>query len=137
MAIAKFSLEDNLPELQQMLSQLSNEGEKIVTNVLHNEGADEIESGIQPLIPESGRKWKKKKQAAKKVKSFGKRKGESGNLNVVVGTKNSYHYLYFPDDGSNTKNHYGNKQFMKKGAESKAGKILDICLEQLTEKISK
>ena len=135
MAIAEFSQEDNLQELQQMMSQLPNEGEKIVTNVLHNEGADEIESGIRVLVPKSGRKWKKKKQAAKRAKSLGMRKSESGNLNVIVGTTNSYHYLYFPDDGSNTKNHYGNKQFMKKGAESKAGKIIDMCLEQLTENI--
>ena len=136
MARVEFKQEDNLQELQQIISQLPNEGEKIVTNVFHNEGADEIESGIRVLIPESGKKWKKKKTAAKKAKSIKKREKESGNLNVIVGTTNNYRYLYFPDDGENTKKHYGNQQFMKRGAESKSGKIIDICIEQLTEKIN-
>lgn len=137
MAIAEFKQEDNLQELQQMLSQLPNEGEKIITNVFHNEGAEEIEKGIRVLLPESGKKWEKKKIPAKKAKkSIGFRKAESGNLNVIVGTTYNYHYLYFPDDGENTENHYGNQQFMKKGAESKTGKILDVCIEQLTQRIN-
>lgn len=137
MAIAEFKQEDNLQELQQMLSQLPNEGEKIITNIFHNEGAEEIEKGIRVLLPESGKKWKKKKIPAKKAKkSIGFRKDESGNLNVIVGTTYNYHYLYFPDDGENTESHNGNQQFMKKGAESKTGKIMDICIEQLTQKIN-
>lgn len=137
MARVEFKQDDNFQKLQETISQLKEEGEKIVTNVFHNEGAEEIERGIRPLIPESGREWKKKKKAARKSNSsIKKREKESGNLNVIVGTTNNYHYLYFPDDGGNTKKHHGNKQFMKKGAESKAGKIIDICLEQLTEKIN-
>lgn len=137
MAITTFKQEENLQELQQTISQLKEEGEKIVTNILHNEGAEEIEKAIRPLIPESGRKWKNKKQAAKKARNAIRyRKQESGNLTVVVGTTNNYHYLYFPNDGENTKNHYGNQHFMARGAESKVGKIIDICIEQLKERIN-
>lgn len=137
MAIVEFRQEDNFEELQNTLSQLKEEGEKIITNVLHNEGASEIIEGIRPLIPESGKEWKKRKVPAKKAsKPIRYRKNESGNLNVIVGTTNDYNYLYFPDDGERTKYHEGNQQFMRKGAENKAGKILDICMEQLTKKIN-
>ena len=137
MAVVEFKQSDNLQELQQTISKLKEEGEKIITNTLHNEGADEIKKGIVPLIPESGRKWKGKKRAAKKApRAIGYRKEDSGNLNVVVGTTYNYHYLYFPDDGENTKNHYGNQHFFEKGAEAKIGKVLDICMERLTEKIN-
>ena len=137
MPTVEFRQEDNFEELQNTLSQLKEEGEKIITNVLHNEGASEIIEGIRLLIPESGREWEKKKAPAKKAsRSIGYRKNESGNLNVIVGTYHDYNYLYFPDDGERTKHHEGNQQFMRKGAENKAGKILDICMEQLTEKIN-
>ena len=138
--MARFELKqsDNLKELESHISMLKEEGEKIVTNTLHNEGANEMIEGIRVLLPQSRRKWKTKKPAAKMSKvSIKKRKPpETENLKVTVGTTYNYHYLYFPDDGTNTKVHAGRQNFMEKGAESKQGKIIDICTKKLIEKIN-
>ena len=54
-------------------------------------------------------------------------------LTVTIAARGRYHYLYFPDDGSNTRRHVGNQEFMRRGAEAAAGKIIDICLGRLAE----
>ncbi|WP_302626809.1 HK97-gp10 family putative phage morphogenesis protein [uncultured Eubacterium sp.] len=138
MAKIELKQSDNLEALESYISTLKEEGEKIVTNTLHNEGANEIIEGIRVLLPQSRRKWKKKKPAAKmsKVSIKMRKPPEIGNLKVTVGTTNNYHYLYFPNDGTNTKVHAGKQNFMEKGAESKQGKIVDICIKKLIEKIN-
>ena len=109
---------------------------KTVDEVLHNEGGRLIQEEIMRLLPESGRKpWKGKKPAAKRAQPF-TQKNES--LSVTIRTKSAYHYLYFPDDGSNTKNHVGYKgkprEFMFKGAENQSSRIMDLCINRLIEK---
>lgn len=129
----KFELEENLSTgLVEKLSKLPNEGEQIVNEVFHGEGAELIKEGIIDILPVSGRKWEGKKRAAKSAKPF---KSLNTNLAVTVYTISSYGYLYFPDDGSNTKRHEGNQHFMIKGAENQSGKIIDICLDKLTKAI--
>ena len=129
----KFEIDENLStELMNTLSKLPNRGEEIVNEVLHGEGADLLKEGITNLLPVSGRTWKKKKKAAKVAKPFNSR---DGNLSVTIFTRSGYDYLYFPDDGSNTKRHAGRQQFMKKGTQSKSGKIIDLCLNRLNNEI--
>ena len=129
----KFELEENLStELMEIIGKLPNEGECIVNDVFHNEGTELIKEGITILLPVSGRKWKKKKRAAKVAKPF---KSINSNLAVTVFARSGYGYLYFPDDGSNTKKHEGNQHFMLKGAENQSGKIIDICLDKLKKAI--
>lgn len=107
----------------------------VIDDVLHKEGGKLINQAIIRILPESGRKWKGKRTAAKRAQPF---KQEDGSLSVTIRTKSAYHYLYFPDDGTNTKNHIGYKgrprEFMYKGAESRAEKIIDLCVERLIEK---
>ena len=105
--MTKFKLDASQHEalLRSMQLYGDNAG-KTVDDVLHNEGASIIKEEIMRLLPESGRKWKGKRTAAKQAQPF-TQKNES--LAVTIKTRSAYHYLYFPDDGSNTRNHVGYK----------------------------
>lgn len=135
MVRSEFKVEDDLEELQIKISRLKKEGENIVNETLHNEGAVLIKDEIMRLLPRSGRTWKGKGKAAADANSVEKIKNETGNLNVVVGSTYKYHYLYFPDDGSNTLYHAGGLHFMKKAAENQTGSIINLCMERLTRAI--
>ncbi len=119
---------DNLIELMIRAAQ----PEPVINDVLHGFGAEEIEQGIQKLLPQSGRTWKGKKAPASTAQPFTR---ENGNLSITVKTKSDYHYLYFPDDGTNTKHHAGNQQFMLRGAESKSEGIANEIAQKLIEQI--
>lgn len=118
-----------LERLQQAMENFAGDTEKAINDVLHNEAGQLIQESIRNLIPVSGRrKWRGKKPPAKKSKSM---QDEQANLSITVKTTKSYSYLYFPDDGSNTKRHAGNKQFFRKGAEKVQGDIVDRCVNKL------
>lgn len=106
-----------------------------VDDVLHNEGGKLINDEIMRLLPASGRKWSGKKPAAKSTQPFTQL---DGTLSVTIATKSAYNYLYFPDDGTNTKRHIGYKgkprEFMMKGAENKTGEIIDRCINRLIQR---
>ncbi len=119
-----------LEGFRKIMSDYGDNGLRAINDVLHNEGADEIRRNIMDIIPASGRTWKGKKREAKSAQPFSQKKEL---LSVTTQSKGSYHYLYFPDDGSNTKRHYGNQQFMRRGAEASADKIIETCLGRLTE----
>ena len=106
------------------------DAEKVINEVLHNEGSILIQDAVRSLMPMSGRTWKGKKPPAKEGKSLTDLKG---NLSITVQTKPAYHYLYFPDDGSNTRKHAGSQQFFLKGGQSQQETIVDLCLKKLTE----
>lgn len=131
--MAAFNVDySGLDELSQAMEKYGDESIKIITEVLHNEGAKEIQDKIRNLLPASGRRWKGKKAPARSVNPFTQ---TNGVLEVTVKSTGAYGYLYFPDDGSNTQRHAGNQQFMKKGAEDATGRIIDLCLGKLTEKL--
>ena len=132
--MVEFKVEDNFEELQKKISLLQENGEEIVNNILHNEAPQIFQESIQNLLPESHRKWKGKKKAAKQAKPF---TSINGNLSVTIVNKNAYAYLYFPDDGTKTKRHRGEQHFMLKGVEAKAGTVVEMCLNRLTEQINK
>ena len=137
MAVVEFSQEDNFEELMNSISLLKERGEEIVTDTLHNEGADILINGIRKLIHPSNRKWKGKIASATKSKrSIVVNKRESGNLNVVVGNSKSYGYLYYPNDGSSTKRHRGEQHFIENGAKNNAGKVVDLCIKNLMKEIN-
>ena len=127
--MAVFKLEaTEYDRLLQAAKNFPGNAEKVINEVLHTEGRQLIQEGIRNLMPESGRSWKGKKAAAKDAKSLTDKKG---NLSITVHTKTAYNYLYFPDDGSNTRKHVGNQQFFLKGAESKQESIIDLCVNRL------
>ena len=121
--------------LERAIKLYQGDAERTVNEVLHNEGGKLIQEEIMRLLPVSGRDWTGKRKAAKYAKPFTQ---VDGNLAVTVKTVNAYHYLYFPDDGTNTKNHVGYKgkprEFMYKGAENQTSKIIDRCIDRLIEK---
>lgn len=130
--MAKTELDFNeLNGLIELMKQ-AQDSEEIINEALHGYGAEEIEKGIQELLPHSKRQWKGKKAAASATQPFTQ---ENGNLSVTVKTKNDYHYLYFPDDGTNTRNHAGNQQFMLRGAEKKSAGITKNIAEKLVNQI--
>jgi hypothetical protein len=115
--------------LQNAIKNFPGDAEEIINEVLHTEGSQLIQESIKNLMPVSGRSWKGKKPAAKSAKSLTDMKG---NLFVEVKTTSNYNYLYFPDDGTNTKKHAGNQQFFFKGAEAQQEAIIDLCINKLT-----
>lgn len=128
MAVFRFDAKD-FERLQNAIKNFPGDAEKVINEVLHDEGSQLIQDSIRNLMPVSGREWKGKKTAAKSAKSLTDTKG---NLFVVVRTTNNYNYLYFPDDGTNTRKHAGNQQFFLKGAEAKQEDIIDLCINKLT-----
>lgn len=134
MAKAVLDLEDHgVEELSKAIREYEGYAGEAINDVLWNEGAPLIQEGIQRLLPESGRTWRGKKPAAKRAAPFTQ---ENSTLAVTIKTKYAYHYLYFPDDGSTTRKHAGNQQFMYRGAEDKQEEIIDRCVKRLIDKFN-
>lgn len=136
MASSTFQLDtQQFERLQRAMADYEGNAGKTIDEVLHNEGGKLIQDEIMRLLPESGRTWKGKKTAAKRAKPFVQ---DNGSLSVTIRTKTAYNYLYFPDDGTNTKNHIGYKgrprEFMYKGAENQTSEIIDRCIDRLIKK---
>ena len=58
------------------------------------------------------------------------------NLSILIKSKTAFNYLYFPDDGSNTKRHQGMQQFMLHGMEEVTDQVIDEIAKKIIEKIS-
>lgn len=122
-----------LERLEKTMKEFPSVSEKAINSVLHEEAGDILQTAIKGFMPVSNRKWKGKSAGAKGANSLQNDNGQ--NLSVTVRTKKTYQYLYFPDDGTNTKRHAGNKQFFKHGGEEKQSEIIDKCIEKITESI--
>lgn len=121
-----------IDELEKRISEFGSRAERIINDVLYDYAGKEIIDHIMPLVPESGRTWKEKRKPAKLSQPF---RESHGNLYVIVRTKTQYNYLYFPDDGENTYRHYGDQEFMRRGAETATENIIDQCISTLVEAI--
>lgn len=129
--MAKFTLSNEAFErLENTLKNYEGNAEQKINEVLWNEGGDLIEEKIKLLLPVSGRTWRGKKKSAKFAEPF--TRGQE-NLAVIVKTKSAYGYLYFPDDGTNTRKHAGEQYFMHGGAIDAQDDIIDRCIVKLTE----
>lgn len=111
--------------LYNAIKNLPGVAEESINDVFHNDAPPMVEEKIFLLMPMSGRTWAGKAPPARTAKSLTK---ETGNLYFAVKTKGAYHYLYFPDDGSNTRNHVGNQQFFQRGGEMTQTEIVDLCI---------
>lgn len=135
MASAEYTLDDtDYDRIMEAISKLADGSmaEKIINETLLDSGQKLIKEKIMNFLPESGRTWNRKALAAKSTEPFTHIQEE--NLSVTVRTKNIYHYLYFPDDGSNTMRHEGNQRFMQRGGDEAATKIVDDIIEKLLKK---
>ena len=103
--------------------------EDVVNQVLHTKAGPVIYRSINPLINPSGRTFRGHRASART--SDWPRYDADENLAITVGTKRKYHYLYFPDDGSNTKNHAGDQRFFERGGLAASDPVVDMCLDAL------
>lgn len=132
MARATFALDtESYNKLFEAMKQYEGQAPRTVNEVLWNEGGPLINDAIINLLPVSNREWVGKKPAAKRSAPFTQ---ENGELSVTIKTKSAYNYLYFPDDGTNTRKHAGEQHFMFGGAEAKQNDIIDLCISALIEK---
>lgn len=115
-------------KLQQAMKDFQGNTERTINEVLHNEASPLIQEAIKRLIPTSGKTWSGKKPPAKTGKSL---TDVQGNLSITVTTTRNYQYLYFPDNGTNTRRHVGNQQFFRRGAEEKQDEIIERCVAKL------
>lgn len=128
----RFELDiEDIERLQRALERFPGHGEEAINEVLHGEGAVEIQDAIRLLIPVSGKRWKGKKEAASTGNSL---MAVPANLSVTVKTTKPYQYLYFPDDGKNTQRHAGNQQFFARGAEDVSSNVVGRCVANIIKK---
>lgn len=127
----QFILDDHQAEqLEETIKQYQEGAEGKINKYLHGKGYEAFEKSIYNAMPESGRKWRGKKKAARTAKSLqDKNKGEK--LAVTIKAATAYGYLYFPNDGSNTEKHNGNQQFFEKGVEAKTEEAINDMIELL------
>lgn len=104
--------------------------ESAINEVLHEQAGVLANEAIRRLIPVSGEQWKGKKPAAKIGKSL---LNVPGNLSLIVTTTKNYQYLYFPNDGSNTRRHAGQQFFFERGGEAVQDQIIDLCIARLID----
>lgn len=126
------NLDINITEfdrLQNAMKEFQDNAETTINDVLHNQAGQLIQDSVRRLIPMSGRTWKGKKAPAKTSNSL---RSINGNLEVTVKSTKRYQYLYFPDDGTNTRKHVGNQQFFRKGGEAVKDEIIERCINKLT-----
>lgn len=133
MARADFQIDTALfDDLIERMKAFQGNTEEAINEVLWEQGGGLINEAIMLLLPRSGRRWAGKKKAAADAAPFTQ---ANDNLSVTVKTKNAYHYLYFPDDGSTTQRHAGEQHFMLRGAENEQEQIINLCIAKLIEKM--
>lgn len=122
---------EEVDRLQKALENFPGNSEKAINEVFHGEGGALIQEHIRRLIPVSGKTWRGKAAPAKSGNSL---MLVPGNLSVTTKSTKKYHYLYFPDDGTNTRRHVGNQRFFPTGAEIAAPEVVDMCIDNIITK---
>lgn len=118
---------EDFDKVLKAIEQFPGNAEKAINEVLHGEGAELIQERIRKYMPVSDKKKGSHAVDSKSLTPVGT------NLAVTVKSTNKFHYLYFPDDGTNTRRHVGNQQFFLSGAEDASGEIVDILTGKLTQ----
>lgn len=104
---------------------------EVIQEDLKTEGFERISTHIPDLINASGRSWRGKPTSATQAAPTSVFKAQVEGLTLTVSTQKRYNYLYFPDDGSNSKHHAGNQDFMFRGAESMSDEIANDIVKHL------
>lgn len=131
---ASFTMDASvLEKVAQQLQSAGEDVEEAVNEVLHAKAGPRIAESISPLIHPSGRTFKG--HTASASSSDWQVYDTAENLAVEVKTKSRFGYLYFPDDGSNTRRHAGEQHFMERGAEAAASDITELCIEAILKRL--
>lgn len=127
----------SLETLEARMAEFGHGSGQVIDGVLHGEGANLIKRAIPGLIHPSGRRWPGKTASIAGKPGGGSRLSQdNASLQVTVAARGRIGYLYFPDDGTNTRNHVGNQQFMLRGAEEKQSDIIDRCIAGLVDEFN-
>lgn len=129
----KIELSD-VEKLEERMREYAGNVEDAINDVLHDEAGPLMQDSIRNLMPVSGVTWAGKKGPAKTSKSLLQK---NTNLAVLVGTTSNYQYLYFPNDGTNTKRHAGQQFFFEEGGEAVKDDIIERCINKLTNNFEK
>lgn len=124
---------DGFNKLAERLGRFGEGAGQIIQGVYTDFAADEIKENALPLVHPSGRTFKGHRQSARGAGPERVFTQTVDGLTLIVRTNRKFGYLYFPDDGSNTKRHAGNQQFMMRGMEKSTDAIIERCLAALTE----
>ena len=125
----KFTISpEEFDRMTEAVKSFPGDAEQVINDTLHGYGADLISERIKRFMPRSD-----KKKGAHAVDGNSLRHTDT-NLATTVRAAKKHQYLYFPDDGTNTRRHVGNQQFFRRGAEDASGEIVDTIVEKLTEK---
>lgn len=116
-------------ELLKAMKEYQGDVETSINDILHNQAGGLIQDSIRRLMPVSGKLWLGKARAAKSANSL---RNVNENLAVTVTTQKKYQYLYFPDDGTNTRRHVGNQRFFERGGDAVKDEIIERCIGKLT-----
>lgn len=127
----------SLELLEQRIAQYGPGSGQVIDRELHGEGAQLIKRAIPMKINPSGRKWPGKTASIAGSPGGGSRLSQdNASLQVTITARGRLGYLYFPDDGTNTRKHVGNQQFMLRGAEDKQKDIIDRCIVGLVDEFN-
>lgn len=123
----------SLEPLMRRIESAGEMAESVVNGVLHEEAGPIIYRRINPLIHPSGRTFKGHRASA--ASSDWTHYDIGKNLAVTVRTKSRFNYLYFPDDGSNTRHHFGNQEFFRRGGEASVDEIVSRCMAAIDKEL--
>ena len=122
-----FSIDaEDIDVLYDTIKQYPKNAEEKINKYLHGKGYERMEKSIHNAIPVSDRR----KSHARNASPL-RDKEVSSNLSVTISTKTKYHYLYFPDDGTNTIHHAGEKYFFYGGVERETENVMNEMLEAI------
>lgn len=123
-----------LAAMHDAIRAFPGDAESAINSVMHGEAGPMIYRRINPLINPSGRTFKGHRASAKA--SDWPSYDVSENLAVTVKAQGSFGYLYFPDDGSDTRRHAGGQEFFRRGGEQAAQEVVDACLGAISREWS-
>lgn len=117
---------DEIELLFKAIMEYPKNAEKKINKYLHGHGYERMEKSIHNAIPVSERK----KKHAKNANPL-KDKDPTANLAVTITTKTKYRYLYFPDDGTNTLHHAGERYFFQDSMERETDNVVSELLDAI------
>lgn len=119
--------------LAETLQRFGDQASVAVSQYLAEDGYRHITESITRLLPVSGRRWSGKPAGARSAGAAVFGMEQTDLMSITVRSVKPYNYLYFPDDGSNTKRHAGRQHFMQRGAEASTDSIVDGICTRLVE----
>lgn len=124
---------DGITQIQERMQRFGDGSGRVIQGVYENFAAKDIKENVLPLVHASGRTFKGHRQSAKAAGAEKVFSHQVQDLSLIVRSVSRFGYLYFPDDGSNTKRHAGRQNFMGRGLERSTDAIIERCLAALTE----